>query len=266
MVTVHDCDGKLVAYSLSTFAYSVKSHPRNIKRTLQASLDDSEDAGNSRTKRRRANSVLAATSTTSIAENHAAPEISSASASSNQQQFGGSANTGGPPMVEPAADQSRGAPIPMVDPSLLQDLFSLNTAEGPQPMPTLDEAVPASCSWRGGIVISLFVNNLPQDGPIYARFGGTVVKTVGVQLSIYFNEARLSLELRIGRPPMCWLAGSRRRQAHAKLTSRYPKAVDLLMHRMAGAFVNSPTRKMICESLWLYHCTEKNTLIKPVLG
>ena len=105
----------------------------------------------------------------------------------------------------------------MVDPhlqSLLQDprgLLSLNTTEGPQPMPTLDEAVPASCSWRGGIVISLFVNNLPQDGPIYARFGDTVVKTVGFQLSIYFNEARLSLELRTGRPPMCWHAGSRRR-------------------------------------------------------
>jgi hypothetical protein len=192
MVTVHDCDGKLVAYSLSTSAYNVKSHPRNIKRSLQASHDDSEDAENSRTKRRRANSALATTSTTSNAGNYALPESSSAAASTSQQHFGGPVNTGGgPPMVEPAVDRSRGAaPIPIADPrlqSLLQDPggpLSLNTTEGSQPMPTLDEAVPASCSWRGGIVISLFVNNLPQDGPIYARFGDTVVKTVGVQCSM----------------------------------------------------------------------------------
>ena len=188
MVTVHDCDGKLVAYSLSTSAYSVKSHPRNTKRSLQASLDDSEDAGSSRTKRRRGNPALATTSTTSNPVNHALPESSSAVASSNQQQFGGSPNIGGPPIVEPTIERPREpAPIPIVDPrsqSFLQDLsglLSLNTTEGSQPMPTLDEAVPASCSWRGGIVISLFVNNLPQDGPIYARFGETVVKTVGVQ-------------------------------------------------------------------------------------
>ena len=48
-------------------------------------------------------------------------------------------------------------------------------------MPTLVEVVPPSCKWHDGIIVSLFVNNLPQDGPIYARFGGAVVDTVGVQ-------------------------------------------------------------------------------------
>src|SRR5258706_1128891 len=100
MVTIHDCDGKLVACSLSTSAYYVKSHPRNIKRSLQASLDDSEDAGNSRLKRRRANSSLATTSTSSTARNHALPSNSSAAGGPNQQQFGGSANICGPPIVE----------------------------------------------------------------------------------------------------------------------------------------------------------------------
>lgn len=46
-------------------------------------------------------------------------------------------------------------------------------------MPTLLEVVPPSCSWHDEIVVSLFVHNLPQDGPIYARFGGSVVATVG---------------------------------------------------------------------------------------
>ena len=209
MVTIHDCDGKLVAYGLSKSAYSVKSHPRSIKRSSQAALDDpeyvgdsrskrrrasSEDAGNSRSKRRRASSALATTSTTSIAGNHALSSSSSAAGSTNQQLFGGSAYTGGPAIVEHAVDQSGGAPIPIVDPliqSLLQGSYghsSLNPFEGSQPMPTLDEALPASCSWRGGIIISLFVTNVPQDGPIYARFGHTVVKTVGVPCSMQFNE------------------------------------------------------------------------------
>ena len=190
MATIHDCDGRLVAYSLSTSAYSVRSHPRNIKRSLQASLEDSEDAGNSKSKRRRADSALTTTSTGSTAGNHALPPHFSAAGGSNQQQFHSPANTGGPPIVEPTVDRSGGRPIPTVDPrlqSLLQEprgLLSLNLIEGSQSTPTLDEVLPASCSWRGGIIISLFVNNLPQDGPIYARFGHIVVKTVSVQCSM----------------------------------------------------------------------------------
>ena len=191
MVTIHDCNGKLVAYSLSTSAYSVKSHPRNIKRSFQASTDDPEVTENPRSKRRRLNSALATTATTSTtAGNHTLPSNTPAVGGSNQQQFGGSSNTGGPPIVEPAVDRSGGTPIPIVEPRLqppLQEphaLLSLNPIEGFQPMPTLDEAVPASCSWRGGIVIALLVHNLPQDGPIYARFGYIVVKTVSVQCSI----------------------------------------------------------------------------------
>jgi len=64
--------------------------------------------------------------------------------------------------------------------SLLREPCGVYPAEEDQPMPTLDEAVPPSCCWHGGIVLSLFVNNLPQDGPIYARFGYHVVKTVRV--------------------------------------------------------------------------------------
>ena len=211
MVTIHDCDGRLVAYSLSTSAYSVKSHPRNIKRSLQASIDDSEDAGNSRPKRRRANSAVATTSTSSTARNHAVPSDSSAAGGSTQQQSGGSVNIGGPPIVEPAVDRSGGTPIvdPRV-PSLLQEprtLSSFNPIEAPQPMPTLDEAVPASCSWRGGVAISLFVNNLPQDGPIYARFGHIVVKTVGLQGSMQFTEVCLLPEPGSEDPPCTGMQG-----------------------------------------------------------
>ena len=186
MATIHDCDGKLVAYSLSAFAYSVKSHPRIIKRSLQASTDDTEDTGNSRFKRRRADFALVTTSTTSTAENRALPSSSSAAGSSNQQQFGRPTNTDGPPIIEPAVDRSRGTPKPIADPRLQSLLHeprgppSLHLIEASQPMPTLDEAVPSSCNWRGGIAVSLFVNDLPQDGPVYARFGGTVVSTVGV--------------------------------------------------------------------------------------
>jgi len=75
----------------------------------------------------------------------------------------------------------------MIDPQLQPlphepyDTLPLKLTEGDQPVPTLDEAVPPSCSWRGGIYISLFVNNLPHDGRVYARFGLNVVKTVRVQ-------------------------------------------------------------------------------------
>ena len=75
-------------------------------------------------------------------------------------------------------------------------------------MPTLDEVVPASCSWRGGIVISLFVNNLPQDGPIYARFGHIVVKTVGVQRSVQFNQVCLLPKTGSEDPPCAGMHGS----------------------------------------------------------
>ena len=213
MVTIHDCDGKLVAYSLSTSAYSIKSHPRNIKRSLQDSTDDPEDTGNSRSKRRRANSALATTSTSSSVGNRALPSNSSAAGGSNQQQFSGSANPYGLPIAEPAVDRPGETTIPIGDPrlqSVLQEarrLLSLNPIEGSQPMPTLDEAVPASCSWRGGIVISLLVNSLPQDGPIYARFGHIVVKTVGVQCSMQFNELCLSLEPGSENPPRVGMQG-----------------------------------------------------------
>ena len=213
MVTIHDCDGKLVAYNLSTSAYSIKSHPRSIKRSLQASTDDPEDTGNSRSKRRRGNSALASTSTISTVGNRAPPPNSSVAGGSNQQQLGSSANTGGPPIVEPVVDRPGEATIPMDDPrlqSVLQEarrLLSLSPIEGPQPLPTLDEAVPASCSWRGGIVISLLVHNLPQDGPVYARFGHIVVKTVGVQCSIQFNEVCLSLEPGSEDPPHAGMQG-----------------------------------------------------------
>ena len=45
-------------------------------------------------------------------------------------------------------------------------------------IPTLTEAIPASCNWRGGIYVSLLIDNVPPDGPIYARFGCNVVPTV----------------------------------------------------------------------------------------
>jgi hypothetical protein len=72
-------------------------------------------------------------------------------------------------------------------------------------MPTLDEAVPRSCSWRGGIDVSLFVNNLPQDGPIYARFGDTVVKTVGVPCNSMTFAYCLNSELE--DPPCAGMQG-----------------------------------------------------------
>ena len=184
MATIHDCDGNLVAYSLSGFAYSVKSHPRNSKQGLQTSTDSPEDTGNARSKRRRANSAHVPTCTTSISGH---PSNPSAAGSSNQQQFGGSANTGSPPRVEPAVDRSRGASILTVDPRLQSlahgpySFLSTNATQAYQPIPTLFDVVPPSCTWHSGTVVSLFVNNLPQDGPIYARFGGTVVNTVGVQ-------------------------------------------------------------------------------------
>jgi len=211
VATIHDCDGRLVTYSLSAFAYSVKSHPRNIKRPLQASTDDSEDAGGSRFKRRRAGSTLVTTSTTSTAGNHASPPNTSAAGASNQQQFGRSVNTGGPPIVAPTVDRSIGTPKPIVDPrsqSFLHEtrgLSSLDPNEGSQPIPTLDEVVPPSCNWRGGIAVSLFVNNLPQDGPIYARFGGIVVRTVGVP----YNSLRFAYRPNSGSedPPCAGMHG-----------------------------------------------------------
>jgi hypothetical protein len=119
----------------------------------------------------------------------------------------GSANTGGPPAIELAIDGLGGTLIPIVDPqlqSLLHEPYgflSLNPTEGYHPMPTLDEAVPPSCNWRGGILISLFVTNLPQGGPIYARFGEKVVKTVSVQCS----SLRFAHRSNPGSedPPMC---------------------------------------------------------------
>ena len=185
MATIHDCDGNLVAYSLSAFAYSVKSHPRNSKRALRASTDDSEDTGNSRSKRRRPNPALITTSTTSTSGNYALPSNSFTTGSSNQQQSGGSANTGRPPTVYPAVGPSRGVPIPMLDQQLRYlahgtcSILSSKPTEAYQPIPTLFDVIPPSCTWDTGSDVSLFVNNLPQDGPIYARFGGIVVATVG---------------------------------------------------------------------------------------
>lgn len=185
MATIHDCDGNLVAYSLSAFAYSVKSHPRNSKRALRASANDSEDTGNSRSKRRRPNPALITTSTTSTSGNYALPSNSFTTGSSNQQQSGGSANTGRPPTVYPAVGPSRGVPIPMLDQQLRYlahgtcSILSSKPTEAYQPIPTLFDVIPPSCTWDTGSDVSLFVNNLPQDGPIYARFGGIVVATVG---------------------------------------------------------------------------------------
>jgi len=73
-------------------------------------------------------------------------------------------------------------------------------------MPTLDEAVPASCSSRGSIVVSLFVNNLPPGGPIYARFKDIVVKTVGVES----NSVRFAYRPNTGPedPPCVDMQGS----------------------------------------------------------
>ena len=52
----------------------------------------------------------------------------------------------------------------------------VNTTSGS--IPILEEVIPASCNWRGGIYVSLLINNLPPDGPVYARFGCIVVPTV----------------------------------------------------------------------------------------
>ena len=180
MVTLHDCGGRLVAYGLSASAYSVKAHPRNTKRSVQTSTNDSENIGHTKTKRRRI-----VTTSTSIA-GHYAP-LSSAVGSSDPQQSGDSANAGVLPVVEPAVDRPGGMLQPGIDPHLQPlphepcPLLRLNHNEAPQPVPTLDEVVPPSCSWRGGIFITLFVSNLPQDGLIYARFGYIVVRTVRVQ-------------------------------------------------------------------------------------
>ena len=182
MATIHDCHGKLVAYSLSASAYSIKAHPRNTRRPVRASADDSESTEHSRPTRR-----IVAASSTSIAGYHALPSSTSAVDSSDRQQFGESVNTGGPPVVDRAVNRSVETRTPIVDPpvqSLVHNphnLLSSNPTEGYQPMPTLDEAVPSSCNWRGGIFIALFVSNLPSDESIYARFGPTVVKTVSFQ-------------------------------------------------------------------------------------
>ena len=183
VATLHDCGGQLVAYGMSASAYSIKSHARGTKRSRQASTDDAEDTEHPRTKRRG----IVAVSSTSIPRNHTHPSNSSAAGSSGQHQSGDSANTGGLPVVELTANRSEEVPQPMIDPQshLLPHepygIVYLNPTEGYQPMPTLDEVVPQSCSWRGGIFVSLFVSNLPPDGHIYARFGYTVVKTVRVQ-------------------------------------------------------------------------------------
>jgi hypothetical protein len=170
VVTLHDCGGKLVAYGLSASAYSVKSHPKRPH--------DSEDIGHTGKKRRR---IV----TTSIARRYA--PLSSAGGSSDPQQSGDPANTGVLPVVEPTVDRPGGVLRPMIDPHLQPlphepcPLLRLNHNEAHQLVPTLDEVLPPSCSWRGGIFITLFVSNLPQNGIIYARFGYIVVRTVRVQ-------------------------------------------------------------------------------------
>ena len=179
VATLHDSGGQLVAYCLSASAYSVKSHPRNTKR--QASADEPENTEQSRSKRRR---------TDLTTRNHILPSNFLAAVSPEQQHPSDYMNTGGHSVVEPAVSRSVETQIPMIDPQLQSllheqsDFMSLNPLERYQQMPTLDEAVPASCNWRGGIFISLYVSNLPPDGPLYARFGYIVVKTVRVQFNI----------------------------------------------------------------------------------
>ena len=179
VATIHNCDGILIAYSLSASAYAIKSHSRNIK-PLQPLT-------HSRVHRRWANSALDATSFTTTTRDHALPSSSSATGSSGPHQSGETASTGGPPAAEQAVDRLGAMLMPIVGPQLQSLLheqrLSSNPTEGSQLMPTLDEAVPPSCSYRGNIVVSLFVNNLPPHEPIYARFGETVVKTVCVQCS-----------------------------------------------------------------------------------
>lgn len=179
MATVHDRDGKLVAYGLSASAYIVTSRPRNTN-PLQASA-------HSRTKQRRANLALDNASPIPVTRNRALLSRFSAVDSLGQQQFGESASTGRLPVVELAVDLSGGAPVPIVDPRSqylpqeLHDFLSLNPTDGYQPIPTLLAALPPSCTWRGGIVTSLLVSGLPPDGPIYARFGDNVVETVRIR-------------------------------------------------------------------------------------
>jgi hypothetical protein len=75
------------------------------------------------------------------------------------------------------ADSTNALPNPPV-PLPWQPEANLYTHAMSGPPPTLIETVPSSCNWRGGIRISLFVENLPFGGSIYARFGGVVVSTV----------------------------------------------------------------------------------------
>ena len=89
VATIHDSDGKLVTYNLSSSAYSVKSHPRNSKRSLQAST-------RSRMKRR---STINAAHLTSVTGSRTLPSNSFAASSSGSQQFGRAPNTGGLPAV-----------------------------------------------------------------------------------------------------------------------------------------------------------------------
>ena len=161
MATIHDCDGRLVTYCLSAFAYSVKSHPSNSKRSLQASI-------RSRMRWRSA-----------LTPNHVLPSSPLAAGSSGPPE----SNTVGL-AVRTRRQPLRGTLILMVDPPLqplVHGPYGLPLLSPPQPTPMLVEVVPSSSTPPGGITVSLFVNNLPQDGPIYARFGSTVVDTVGVQ-------------------------------------------------------------------------------------
>ena len=186
VATIHNCDGMLIAYSLSASAYAIKSHTRNTK-PLQPLT-------HSRVHRRWANSALDATSFATITRDRALPSGSTETGSSGPQQSGEPASTGGAPAAEHAADRLGVTLTPVVGPQLQSLLYeqrlSSNPTGGSQQMPILDKAVPASCSCRGSIVVSLFVNNLPPGGPIYARFKDIVVKTAQYRIanSVIFNS------------------------------------------------------------------------------
>ena len=52
----------------------------------------------------------------------------------------------------------------------------VNTAS--ESSPILTEVIPASCNWRGGISVSLVIDNLPPGGSIFVKFGCVAVPTV----------------------------------------------------------------------------------------
>lgn len=182
LAILQDPNQRVVAYGQSNSSYGLKAHPRgNGSKRKRTAPDPGQEISEQAAERPRKKPRHADHTTVGAGD---VPSIMTArnSNTSHSPAAGSSLRpephqnvTSGPPQADTAHTTANpSTPFPLQWPPET----SLHTNAISEPPPTLTEVVPSNYNWRGGIRVSLYIDNLPSGGSVYARFGSVVVSTV----------------------------------------------------------------------------------------